>query len=104
MIRIAPFLASLLLAVPVAEPAAAFTQPFTFHCTGNACRFMGFLDEGLGCLIYTNRSAYPIRLTLGPDDRVYDLSPGQTLSPITDTHCYGYYDGGERAVFLTRPR
>jgi hypothetical protein len=101
VIRMAPLLAPLLLAT---APAAAFTQPFTFHCTGNACRSMGFLDEGLGCLVYTNRGARAVRLTLGPDGRVYDLSPGQTLSPIADNHCYGYYDGGERATFLTAPR
>ncbi len=103
--RIAPLTVPILLAIATpAAPAMAYTQPFTFHCTGNACRVMGFLDEGLGCLVYTNNSRYSVRLTLGPDGRVYDLAPGQTLSPIADTHCYGYYEGGEHAEFLTAPR
>ena len=101
--RIIPLTVSILLALTAsAGPAEAYTQPFTFHCTGNACRTMGFLDEGLGCLIYTNNSPYAVRLTLGPDGRVYDLAPGQTISPIADQHCYGYYEGGENAVFLPR--
>ena len=78
----------------------AYTQPFTFHCTGNACRVVGFLDEGNGCVIATNTSHYPVRITFGAEHRGYDVRPGETEAPINDTHCAGYYEGGETADFI----
>ena len=87
-----------LLALAAAAPAAAFA----FHCTGNACRVVGFLDEGLGCTVVTNHGRAPVHITQGIDQLSYDLEPGETKAPLSQVQCYGYYSGGETANYLTR--
>ena len=54
-------------------PARAFTTPFTFHCTGDACRAVAFGDEGNGCTVLTNHSRYPVRVTQGTNQLDYVL-------------------------------
>ena len=83
-----------------AEPAFAFTTPFTFHCTGNACRAVAFGDEGNGCTVLTNHSRYPVHITQGTNQLDYVLQPGETKAPLNQVQCYGYYDGGETANFV----
>ena len=85
---------------PLVGPASAFTTPFTFHCTGNACRAVSFLDEGVGCTVVTNNSHYPVRITQGTNQLDYVLQPGETKAPLIQVQCYGYYDGGETANFV----
>ena len=84
----------------VARPAVAFTTPFHFHCSGDACRAVAFADQGNGCTVVTNHSPYPVHITQGTDQLSYDLSPGETKAPLINIKCYGYYDGGETATFL----
>ena len=81
-------------------PAFAFTTPFTFHCSGNACRAVAFGDEGNGCTVLTNHSRYPVRITQGTNQLDYVLQPGETKAPLNQVQCYGYYDGGETANFV----
>ncbi len=81
-------------------PARAFTTPFTFHCTGDACRAVAFGDEGNGCTVLTNHSRYPVRVTQGTNQLDYVLQPGETKAPLSQVQCYGYYDGGETANFV----
>ncbi len=89
-----------LVAAAASTPACAFTTPFTFHCTGNACRAVAFGDEGNGCTVVTNHSRYPVRITQGTNQLDYVLQPGETKAPLILVQCYGYYDGGETATFL----
>ena len=81
-------------------PAAAFTTPFTFHCSGDACRAVSFLDEGAGCTVVTNHTSHPVRITQGTNQLDYVLQPGETKAPLSQVQCYGYYDGGETANFV----
>lgn len=92
----AGFAATVALGLAAATPAAAFT----FHCRGNACRAVAFLDEGNGCTVVTNHSRFPVHVTQGIDQLSYDLAPGATEAPLIQTQCYGYYDGGETANFV----
>ena len=89
----------LLLAGGLVAPAAAFTTPFQFHCTGNACRAVSFLDEGNGCTVVTSHTPYPVRITQGTNQLDYVLQPGETKAALSQVQCYGYYDGGETANF-----
>ncbi len=79
------------------EVAQAFTTPFTFHCRGNACRAVAFLDEGVGCTVATNHGGHNVHVTQGPF--YYDLAPGETHAELLGPKCAGYYDGGETATF-----
>ena len=90
----------LALAGPLAAPVFAFTTPFTFHCSGNACRAVAFGDEGNGCTVLTNHSPYPVHVTQGTNQLDYVLQPGETKAPLSQVQCYGYYDGGETANFV----
>lgn len=101
MLRLA-FAAScgLLLVGSLVAPASAFTTPFTFHCTGNACHAVAFGDEGNGCTVLTNHSQYPVHITQGTNQLDYVLEPGETKAPLIQVQCYGYYDGGETANFV----
>ena len=72
---------------------------FTFHCRGNACNAVTFLDEGVGCTVVTNRSRYSVHITQGINQLSYTLAPGETEAPLMNVQCYGYYDGGETADF-----
>ncbi len=85
--------AAALLVILAASPAAAFA----FHCTGNACRVVGFLDEGLGCTVVTNHGRAPVHISQGIDQLSYDLQPEETEAPLNQAQCYGYYSGGETA-------
>lgn len=85
------------LALAPLAPARAFTTPFTFHCSGNACRAVNFADEGNGCTVATNRSGHSVHVTQGP--YYYDLAPGATYAQLLGAKCGGYYDGGETANF-----
>ena len=87
---------SLALGLWASAPAAAFS----FHCVGNACRAVAFLDEGNGCTVVTNHSPYAVHVTQGIGQLSYDLAPGATEAPLIQTQCYGYYDGGETANFV----
>ena len=96
----AAFIAILTLTgAPGLSPGAAqaFKTPFTFHCRGNACRAVAFLDEGAGCTVVTNHGAHAVHVTQGPF--YFDLGPGETHSELLNIKCAGYYDGGETATF-----
>ena len=79
------------------DTAQAFTTPFHFHCRGNACRAVSFLDEGNGCTVATNYGRQNVHVTQGPF--YYDLGPGETHAELLNSRCAGYYDGGETATF-----
>ena len=96
----AAFVAVLVLAASLGVSlgtAYAFTTPFTFHCRGNACRAVAFMDEGNGCTVATNYGHHNVHVTQGPF--YFDLAPGETHAELVNTRCAGYYDGGETATF-----
>ncbi len=91
------------VALVAAVFASSGAAAFTFHCTGNACRAVDFVDEGVGCTAVTNNSRYPVHVTMGINQIVEDLAPGQTYAPLNGPQCYGYYSGGETANYLVAP-
>lgn len=93
------------LTLPILSTLAALSVPtlakaFAFHCTGNACGAVRFLDEGNGCTVVTNHGRVPVHVTQGYRQLSYDLAPGETKAPLITVQCYGYYDGGETATYL----
>ena len=65
---------------------------------------MSFLDEGVGCTVVTNHSRYSVHVTQGTNQLSYDLQPGESKAPLIQVQCYGYYEGGETANFVTQAR
>ncbi len=92
---------SLSTLVPIDRASAL---DFVFHCRGDACRAVSFLDEGNGCTVVTNRSRSLVHITQGIGLEDYVLGPGETRAPLIGPRCLGYYDGGETAIFAAPAR
>ena len=92
---------SLLTLAPLDQASAV---GFQFHCRGNACGAVSFLDEGNGCTVVTNRSRSLVHITQGVGLEDYVLGPGETRAPLLGPRCVGYYDGGETATFAAPAR